>query len=292
MYAAKHAGRNRCRFFDQGMQDAALNRISIISDLHSAVPRELRLFFQPIVDLKTGCISKAEALLRWQHPERGLMLPGEFVPLAEEAGLIGGIGEWVLEEAANWAARWSALRGETLQVSINKSPLEFSGRGQDARLDIGALLRRMGLGSGNLSVEITEGVLLHASAQVRENMLRLREAGIEVSIDDFGTGYSSMSYLRQYDADYLKIDKSFISDKTGDQASGAIAETIIVMAHKLGLGVIAEGIERPDQHDWLTAAGCDYGQGYLYSPPVEPERFELLLRAHGPLAPPSGLLPS
>ena len=277
MYVAKNAGRNRCKFFTQAMQDAALARITIISDLHRAVPDQLRLYFQPVVDASTGRIQKAEALLRWQHPSRGLILPGEFIHLSEEAGFVGKIGDWVFAEAACWAQRWGSMLGRPFQVSVNKSPLEFLAGQHAPPLDWAGHLHHIGLDCRNISIEITEGVLLNANNMVRDKLLSLRQSGIEVAIDDFGTGYSSMAYLKKYSVDYLKIDQSFVRDMVVDPTSNAITETIIVMAHKLGLKVIAEGVETREQRDRLAAAGCDYIQGYFYSEALVPEEFELLL---------------
>jgi EAL domain-containing protein (putative c-di-GMP-specific phosphodiesterase class I) len=277
MYVAKHAGRNQCRFFTQSMQDAALARITIINDLHRALPDQLRLYFQPIVDPSTGLIHKAEALLRWLHPDKGLILPGNFIHLAEETGFVNKIGDWVFAEAAVWAARWSRLLNEPFQISVNKSPLEFMSHHQKATLDWTSHLTDIGLDCRNISIEITEGVLLNANSAARDKLLSLRNAGIQVAIDDFGTGYSSMAYLKKYSVDYLKIDQSFIRDMVVDPASRAITEAIIIMAHKLGLKVIAEGVETPEQRDHLVAANCDYTQGFLHSQAVAPEEFEALL---------------
>lgn len=277
MYVAKNAGRNRCRFFTQAMQDAALARITIISDLHRAVPDQLRLYFQPIVDTVSGRIQKAEALLRWQHPSRGLILPGEFIHLSEEADFVSKIGDWVFAEAARWALRWSSVLGKPFQISVNKSPLEFLAGKHASLLDWAGHLHHIGLDCRNISIEITEGVLLNANTLVRDKLLSLRQSGIEVAIDDFGTGYSSMAYLKKYSVDYLKIDQSFVRDMVIDPTSSVITETIIVMAHKLGLKVIAEGVETEEQRDRLVMAGCDYIQGYFYSEALDPKKFELLL---------------
>jgi diguanylate cyclase (GGDEF)-like protein/PAS domain S-box-containing protein len=282
MYVAKNAGRNCCRFFCQAMQDAAISRISIIHDLHKATPGQLTLCFQPIVDMQSGRIMKAEALLRWRHPTRGLVLPDEFIHLAEEAGLISKIGDWVLSESACWALRFSKLVGKQFQISINKSPLEFSAAEHLPTIDWVAQLDQIGLDKASMVIEITEGMLLHATSQVQERIAALREAGIQFALDDFGTGYSSMSYLTKHRVDYLKIDQSFASRVTFDPACSVIVESMIVLAHKLGLKVIAEGIESKEQHDWLLAAGCDYSQGFFYSSPVEPVAFEELI--HGNLS--------
>jgi diguanylate cyclase (GGDEF)-like protein/PAS domain S-box-containing protein len=279
MYAAKGAGRNRFSYFTPALQVAALNRMRLTNDLRAALKGgQFRLVFQPIVHLKTGKIHKAEALIRWQHPQRGLVSPLEFIPLAEASGLILDIGEWVFKEAARWAGRWRTECHPRFQVSVNQSPLEFQreGRGYERWFEH---LRETGLEGQALVVEITEGLLLDASKGVTDKLLQLRDAGIQVALDDFGTGYSSLSYLKKFDIDYLKIDRSFTRNLAQDASDMALSEAIIVMAHKLQLEVIAEGVETPEQRDLLIAAGCDYGQGYLFARPMPGEEFDAMLRA-------------
>jgi diguanylate cyclase (GGDEF)-like protein/PAS domain S-box-containing protein len=278
MYVAKNAGRNCCRFFSQDMQDEAIARISITNDLHDAVDGQLMLCFQPIVDMRTGEIVKAEALLRWSHPTRGLIQPDKFIHLAEEAGLIGRIGDWVFAEAATAALRLGNVLGEPFQISINKSPLELSAPDKLPQLDWVDFLHEMGLDTHSIIIEITEGLLLHATPMVTERISSLRQAGIQFALDDFGTGYSSMSYLTSYNVDYLKIDQSFVNCGQDNPVGQAIAETMIILAHKLGLQVVAEGVERPEQHEWLRGAGCDYSQGFLYSVPLGLDAFEELVQ--------------
>nr|WP_314626118.1 EAL domain-containing protein [uncultured Noviherbaspirillum sp.] len=279
MYVAKTAGRNCCRFFSQAMQDDAVARINMSNDLHDAVDGQLKLCFQPIVDMATGEIVKAEALVRWSHPTRGLIAPDKFIHLAEEAGLISRIGDWVFTEAATAALRLGNVLGKPFQVSINKSPLELSSPDNLPRLDWLAVLEKMGLDTRSIVIEITEGLLLHATPKVTERISLLRKAGIQFALDDFGTGYSSMSYLTDYNVDFLKIDQSFIRCGEGNMANEAIAETMIILAHKLGLKVVAEGVERVEQHAWLRDAGCDFSQGFLYSHPLELDAFEELVLA-------------
>ncbi len=275
MYAAKHAGKNQFSYFTRSMDESAHLRLRLASELRSALARgQLEVHYQPVVDLRTGEIVKAEALLRWKHPRMGSVEPSRFIPLAEESGMITDIGNWVFREAANCSRRWSANMKAPFQIAVNKSPLQFMSHSGESWL---TYLERMNLPGAAISVEITEGMLLHAADNVADTLLRYRDAGIQVAIDDFGTGYSSMSYLKKFDIDYLKIDQSFIRDITTDPTNQTIAESIIVMAHKLGLKVIAEGIETDEQRDLLVAAGCDYGQGYLFSQPVPAEQFEQLL---------------
>jgi diguanylate cyclase (GGDEF)-like protein/PAS domain S-box-containing protein len=279
MYVAKNAGRNQFCFFTRSMQEKARHRISMIAELREALPRnQLQVYFQPIVELRTGHISKSEALLRWQHPQKGILPPSEFIGLAEESGLINDIGNWVFIEAANWSKRWTEQAGKLFQVSINKSPIQFMP--QKNAMNWGTHLRNLGIAWNSISVEITENLLFNTTTTTAERLLAMRDSGIQVAIDDFGTGYSSMAYLKKFDVDYLKIDQSFVAGSTADTISRTIAETIIVMAHKLGLQVIAEGIETQEQLDWLKQAGCDYGQGYLFSRPLPPDQFEQLFAHH------------
>ena len=284
MYVAKGAGRNRFSYFTPALQVAALNRMRMTNDLRSALKGDqFRVYFQPIVHLKTGKIHKAEALIRWQHPQRGLVSPLEFIPLAEASGLIIDIGEWVFKESARWASRWRSEHDPRFQVSVNQSPLEFQreGKGYEGWFEH---LAHIGLEGQAVVVEITEGLLLDASTGVTDKLLALRDAGIQVALDDFGTGYSSLSYLQKFDIDYLKIDRSFTRNLASDSSDMALSEAIIVMAHKLDLRVIAEGVETQEQCDLLLGAGCDYGQGYLFARPMPGEQFDALLKSQKELA--------
>ncbi|KQW89826.1 diguanylate cyclase [Massilia sp. Root418] len=283
MYAAKDAGRNRFSYFTPALQVAALNRMRLTNDLRGAVKgQQLELYFQPIVHLATGRIHKAEALIRWRHPVRGLVSPMEFIPLAESSGLIIEIGSWVFRESVRWLQRWRSEVHPEFQLSINQSPLEFQREGgYDSWL---ARLGELGLPGQAVVIEITEGLLLDASSTVADKLLQLRDGGIQVALDDFGTGYSSLSYLKKFDIDYLKIDRSFTRNLAPDSSDMALSDAIIVMAHKLGLRVIAEGVETPEQRDLLAAAGCDYGQGYLFARPMPATEFDTLLRARSATA--------
>jgi diguanylate cyclase (GGDEF)-like protein/PAS domain S-box-containing protein len=276
MYRSKSSGRNQLTFFEANMQAAAIRRLKLLAELRNAVPgNQLELYFQPIVDLSSNRIVKAEALLRWRHASGALLSPDTFIGVAEESGLIHEIGDWVFRTAAHYSKRWSDMLARDFQVSINKSPVQFQAQADAA--DWVAHLDEIRLGPRCINVEITESLLLNLSDTVLAKLAALQSSGMQVSIDDFGTGYSSMSYLKRLDIDYLKIDQSFVKELVHDNFSRTITETIIVMAHKLGLKVIAEGVETPEQCAALSRAGCDYAQGYLFSRPVPADLFETML---------------
>src|SRR5450830_1226728 len=274
MYAAKSLGRNRHSYFTLFMQEAAQTRMRLTNDLRTALPQEqLFVVYQPIVELATGRIHKAEALVRWQHPSRGLVSPAEFIPIAEETGLIIDIGQYVFEQAAKTVKIWREFYHPQFQISINKSPVQFYDAHEN-HADWFDYLASLHLSGQSITVEITEGLLMDASNVVVDKLLAFRDAGMQVSLDDFGTGYSSLSYLKKFDIDYLKIDQSFVRNLTADSEDYALCEAIIVMAHKLEMKVIAEGVETEEQKALLAAAGCDYGQGYLFAKPLSMADFE------------------
>jgi len=271
MYVAKAEGRNRFGYFTETMQQEVKEKLSLTKDLRKALSRnQLQLHYQPIVELCSGKILKAEALLRWKHPVRGMVSPSDFIPLAEETGLIHEIGEWVFQEAINNVKGWLDQFGFMIQVSVNKSPVQFE---QQKQISWISQLKELGLPGNGITVEITEGLLLKGSANINQQLLEFRNGGIEVSIDDFGTGFSALSYLKRFDIDYLKIDRSFVKDIELDGHDKALTEAIIVMAHKLGIKTIAEGVETEGQLSLLKSFGCDYVQGFLYSPAVPAEEF-------------------
>lgn len=274
MYEAKDAGRNRFCYFIPSMQMEALEKQKLTNDLRYALGRgELEVHYQPIIELASGRIEKAEALLRWHHPQRGDVGPAVFIPLAEEFGLIHEIGDWVFLQTIDSIANWRKEFGRIVQVSVNRSPVEFD-KGSSSWVDI---LASTDLPGSSITIEITEGLLLKKSEKVSQYLLACRNHGIEISIDDFGTGFSALSYLKLFDIDYLKIDRSFVSNLTSNESDKALVEAIILMAHKLGIKTIAEGIETEEQSDLLIAFGCDYAQGYLYSRPVPVCEFAKLL---------------
>ncbi|CAG0939452.1 putative signaling protein [Gallionellaceae bacterium] len=276
MYVAKNDGRNRYSFYTSSLQEAAQARRVMLNDLRGALAdKQFRVYFQPIIDLKSGRILKAEALLRWQHPVLGMVGPMEFIPLAEETGLINDIGDWVFRESANCAKRWSEIYPGGIQISINKSAAQFrNSRNADKWVNY---LAEIGLPGNNVVVEITESILLDSSPNIFDQLSKYREAGIQISIDDFGTGYSSLSYLKKFDADYLKIDRSFIMDMVSNNQDMVLSEAIIAMAHKLGIAVIAEGIETEEQEKLLADASCNFGQGFHFSKAISAQEFEFLL---------------
>lgn len=276
LYVAKAAGRNRFSFFTPALQEAAQWRAQLTRDLRVAlVEQQFRVVYQPIVTLATGAIHKAEALVRWQHPTRGLISPGEFIPVAENSGLIVGLGEWVFQQAADQVQAWRARLHPGFQISVNKSPVQFENPDSQAMPWI-EQLRSRGLGGDSIVVEITEGLLLSTSEGVTEQLLDMGDEGIEVSLDDFGTGYSSLAYLQKFHIDVIKIDQSFVRQLAPLSTNLALCQGIIAMAHALGIKVVAEGIETELQRALLAAAGCDFGQGYLFSRPVPAAEFEQL----------------
>jgi len=279
LYAAKDAGRNRFCYFTPELQAQAQTRVRLANDLRRAlVDDQFELHYQPIVELDSGRVVKAEALLRWHHPERGAVPPQQFIPIAESTGLIGEIGDWVFRSAALQVRRWRADIDPGFQVSVDRSPAQFRGGGATAQTWTDALAA-LGLPGSSMAVEITEGLLLDATEEVSAQLLAFRDAGIAVSLDDFGTGYSSLSYLQQLDIDYLKIDRSFVHALGAGGSGRPLCKAMIVMAHELGLRVVAEGVETAEQHEWLRRAGCDFAQGFFYARPMPVAAFEAFLAA-------------
>lgn len=274
MFAAKKEGRNRAKVFSKALLHAEKERLRITQDLRAALTAgQFALHYQPIVDLRTGKVCKAEALIRWDHPVRGSIPPDDFIPVAEESGLIIDIGRWVLAEALDQLARWQTVLGNGFQMSVNKSPMEFCAPASGPESWSG-LIERRNVPVGSLVIEITESSVMEQGADVINQLSRFQAAGIEIALDDFGTGYSSLSYLRRLDIDYIKIDRSFIRSLTRGPDDVALCRAIISMAHALRIRVIAEGIETESQRRILLEAGCDYGQGFLFCPPVDARAFE------------------
>lgn len=272
MYVAKDKGRNRFHYFTPEMEVLAQSRRRMLNQLRDAIDhQQLEVYYQPIIDLASGKANKAEALLRWNHPD-GQIPPIEFIPLAEETGLINEIGNWVLSEVARQSDQWASNYPIDLQVSVNTSPAQY----QEERCCQSAWFNQVfesGFDSSRLCIEITESLLMDSDKSILDKLLNLRDRGVEVSLDDFGTGYSSLAYLKQFDIDYLKIDKSFVRNLSPGNHDQVLCEAIIVMAHTLGIKVIAEGVETEQQRQLLRQIDCDYAQGYLFSHPLPADLF-------------------
>ena len=282
MYRAKAGGRARHVVFQAGMQTDSLSRLDLESELRQAVERgEMRVHYQPIVVLESGRVTEVEALVRWQHPTRGLLAPAEFISIAEESGLIVSIGHWVLEESCRQVAAWQvAFPAEpALMVSVNLSPRQF----QQANLveQVGSALREAGLAPTSLKLEITEGAIMRDVEATIKTLWRLKDLGVQIAIDDFGTGYSSLAYLKRLPLDILKIDRSFIDGIGHDPEDTAIVRAIISMAKSLRLSVTGEGIETAEQAALLRGWECEQGQGYFFGRPLDTAALTEFLSAAG-----------
>ncbi|MCE9632715.1 MAG: EAL domain-containing protein, partial [Methylophilales bacterium] len=276
MYKVKSEGKNNYRFYSSDLSENAVERFNMESQLRRALERnQFEVFYQPQVSLKTGRIIGAEALVRWRHPELGLVPPSKFIPVAEEAGLVVQIGEWVLRESARQMAEWVEQGLELQSVSVNVSGVQVQ-RSNFADTVYGILVET-GCDPALLELEITESVVMNNTEYVISVFARIKEPGVRLAIDDFGTGYSSLSYLKRLPLDKLKIDQSFVRDLTSDPDDKAIAGAVIALARSLGLKVIAEGVETQDQVDILIEMGCDDVQGYFYGKPVPALQFAAVL---------------
>ncbi|MBB1272644.1 EAL domain-containing protein [Psychromonas sp. SR45-3] len=277
MYRAKTQGRNSVHYFTDNMRTDFMKRMEIIQDLRIAVMQnQFYMVYQPIVNLENNQIIKAEALIRWQHPEKGLISPFDFIPIAEEIGVIIEISQWIFEEVSEQTKIWRNQYCKDLTISINTSPVQFKNDGQQIKSWAESLITRE-IPCEAIAIEITENLVMENQDEVVDVLDTIREQGIAVSIDDFGTGYCSFSYLKNYAIDYLKIDKSFVQNMSADNKDVALCEAIIVMAKKLNIEVIAEGIETEQQKQLLIDAGCLLGQGYLLAKPLSHIDFEKLL---------------
>jgi diguanylate cyclase (GGDEF)-like protein len=276
MYSAKDSGRNIYRYFTEDLNHEVHEKVMLESGLRRAIDRgELRLFYQPKIDLNTKQVIGAESLVRWQHPTLGLIAPAKFIPVAEESDLIHQVGEWVLRTACEQLRVWQQ-EGVALQVGVNVSARQFH-KGNLADLVVAAMADSR-VDPRLIEIELTESAIMrdaHASISILE---RLKSRGVSISIDDFGTGYSSLSYLKRLPLDILKIDQSFVRDITTDSNDAAIVRAIIGLARSLGIKVLAEGVEDDTQLSFLNAYGCNFGQGFLFGRPLLPEIFAELVR--------------
>ncbi|VAW81172.1 diguanylate cyclase/phosphodiesterase (GGDEF & EAL domains) with PAS/PAC sensor(s) [hydrothermal vent metagenome] len=279
--SAINKGSNSYHYFSQSGQDLAQSKERMNKDLHRALEEEqFEIYYQPIVNMRSGTISKAEALLRWHHPLKGLLNPMEFLPVAEETGLIHDIGDWVFNDAVLQANTWKNNYNSELQIAINMSPLQFKLEHQLFETEwFNALLRVASKGL-NIIIEVTESLLQEVTQNVIDKIRWLRKTGFEIAIDDFGAGYSSVASINKIKFDYIKIDRQLVSALDNKPEEIAVCEAIIAMAHKLKLKVIAEGVETESQEKILIDAGCDFAQGYFFSTPVPVAEFEQLLK-HG-----------
>ena len=276
MYRAKSVGRNNYKFYSETMRTKSLHRLDLENQIRQAIDfNQFEVFYQPKVDAESWSLVGAEALLRWNHPERGPIEPDDFIPVAEETGLIVPIGQWVLQEACKQVRYWSTLPTGAVPVSINISSHQFNSEGLID--DVFAAASTAGIDAGMLELEITESVLLQDADNTLASLKRLKEAGVSLSVDDFGTGYSSLSYLKRFPIDTLKIDRSFIKDLHCDADDAAICAAILAMSRQLGLNVVAEGVESDEQLQFLRSHGCNQIQGYLCSKPLSADDFAAML---------------
>jgi EAL domain-containing protein (putative c-di-GMP-specific phosphodiesterase class I) len=278
MYRAKQSGRNAYQFFTAEINQRSRARVQLGSELRRALEREeFLLYYQPKYQLATRRPSGAEALLRWKHPERGIVSPAEFIPVLEETGLIVPVGEWAIRRACEDLKAWQSAGTKIGQVSVNLSARQFRHQELDARIK--SLVSAAGVEPGSIELELTESYLMQDPDQAIRVMRRLSEAGVRIAIDDFGTGYSSLAYLTQFPVSALKIDRSFVRDigAAAGENQGVLAQAIISLGHNLGLQVVAEGVETDAQARFLRRAGCDEVQGFFYGEAVAPAQHATLL---------------
>jgi diguanylate cyclase len=280
MYCAKERGRNNLQCYSAAMSTSTQEHVKFESDLRQALARgQFELHYQPKVDTATGEVHSAEALIRWRHPERGLILPDQFIPLADQCGIIDSIGGWVLGEACRQAKAWQREGLRPLRIAVNLAPSQF--RLANLSEQIGKALATADLEPRFLEVELTESAVMSDAEESVAILEAISRMGVLVSVDDFGTGYSSMSYLRRFPVDKLKIDRSFINDVTKRPEDASIVRAMISLAHSLNLKVVAEGVETPEQLAFLKNLGCDQYQGFHFSAALRPAEFVTLLQTAG-----------
>jgi diguanylate cyclase (GGDEF)-like protein len=273
MYHAKERGKNNFQFYQADMNASALERLELESDLrHALEQNEFVLYYQPQFSGDGKRLTGAEALLRWRHPRRGLVPPGDFIPVLEELGLVVDVGDWVISEACRQLKTWHQNRVRVPKVSVNISARQFSDGQLGTR--IATILRETGLPPACLELELTESILMREVSEAMQILAGLKNLGLSIAVDDFGTGYSSLNYLKQFPIDVLKIDRTFVDGLPSGEQDAQIARAIIAMAHSLNLAVIAEGVETHEQLDFLREHGCDEVQGYLFGRPMPAGRFE------------------
>jgi EAL domain-containing protein (putative c-di-GMP-specific phosphodiesterase class I) len=278
MYRAKTLGKARHEIFDKAMHARAMNLLQLETDLRRAIERdEFFVQYQPIVSLETSHLRGFEALVRWKHPERGLISPIDFIPVAEETGLIVQIGDFVLREACQQMQHWHTLfpSDPPMFISVNLSGKQFTQ--PDLTSEVAAILTETGLNPRSLKLEITESVVMDNIETATEMLKQLRSLGVKLSIDDFGTGYSSLSYLHRFPIDTLKIDRSFVTQMSDNNENMEIVRTVVMLAQNLGMDVVAEGVETSEQLSLLQRLGCEFGQGYFFSKPVEASGAEKII---------------
>ena len=283
MYKAKDEGRNCVQFYSNTLNDRATARFILETELRKALEQEaLQVYYQPQIDLRSGCVVAMEALLRWNHPQRGFIPPSDFIPIAEEAGLIGILGEWVMQTACAQVKAWQVEGKGQVRIAVNISSRQF----YDNKLTriVAGILATTGLESKRLELELTESMVMKDPKITISSLSALKEMGVSIAVDDFGTGYSSLAYLKKYPLDVLKIDRSFVRDIATDPDDAAIVGAIIAMAKSLGMSVIGEGIETQQQLEFLQQNGCDIVQGYLLGKPVPADEAEAFLKNHSQVA--------
>ena len=277
MHFAKSQGRNNFRFYSSEIDAKSKERLSIENDLRHAIHNgDLELHYQPKINLATSEVTSAEALVRWTHPERGMISPGQFIPMAEELGLINELGDWLIEEACQKTKHWNDIGIGPIRTAINLSAIQLKTPGLVDK--VRSALDKAGLIASQLEVEITEGVLLEDSHRTLRTLEGLRSLGVKVALDDFGTGYSSLSYLTRFPFTTLKIDRCFITDSVKNAQSGAIVHTTIDLCRHLNLEVVAEGVELEEELRFLIKHHCDLIQGFYFSPALDPDSFANYLR--------------